>query len=359
MRVLGLMSGTSVDAVDLLLCDLEGRPPKLTWRVLQHKEAPFPALLRAEIIRTLKSQASTREVARLHHAMGRFYADAAAEYKGQVDLVASHGQTVWHEPPQATLQLGEPAYLAEALEVPVVSDFRPSDMALGGEAAPLVPYPDLLLYGEAGVNRAIHNIGGISNLTYLPADLNPENVRAFDTGPGNALLDEAASRLGLRQDTGGAIAASGKPDHLLLERWLSHPYFARKPPKSTGRELWNLEMLDEDASLPPADLLATLTLFTAHSIARAYQEFVLPWGLDEIWVAGGGAYNSTLMQHLKALLPVPVYTFEQKGQNSKHREALCFAVLGYLRYLELPNVLKQTTGARRNAIAGKITLPSQ
>jgi anhydro-N-acetylmuramic acid kinase len=359
MRVLGLMSGTSVDAVDLVLAELEGRPPVLKWRVLHHKEALFPAELRAQIIRTLKSQALTREVALLHHTMGRFYADAAADFKGQTDLVVSHGQTVWHEPPHATLQLGEPAYLAEALGVPVVSDFRPSDLALGGEAAPFVPYPDLLLYGEKGVSRAIHNIGGISNLTYLPADLHPEKVQAFDTGPGNALLDEAAGRLGLNQDTGGKIAASGRPDLLLVERWLTHPYFARRPPKSTGREIWNLEMLDEDAALPPKKLLATLTEFTAHSIARAYQDFVLPYGLDEVWVAGGGAYNSTLMQYLKTLLPVPVYTFEEKGYDSKHREALCFAVLGYLRYLELPNILRQTTGARRNAVAGKITLPSR
>lgn len=358
MRVLGLMSGTSVDAVDLLLVELKGRPPKLDWQVLRHKEAPFPAELRTQIIRTLKSQTTTRDLALLHHALGRFYAQAAADFKGQVDLVASHGQTVWHEPPHATLQLGEPAYLAEALGVPVVSDFRPSDLALGGEGAPFVPYPDLLLYGEKGVRRAIHNIGGISNLTYLPADLDPSKVLAFDTGPGNALLDEAAGRLGIHQDTGGKIAASGKVDALLVEQWLTHPYFKRKPPKSTGREIWNLETLGEDAALPPQNLLATLTEFTARSIAKAYQDFVLPLGLDEIWVAGGGAYNATLMQHLKRLLPVPVYTFEEKGFDSKHREALCFALLGYLRYLELPNILKQTTGASRDAIAGKITRPS-
>jgi len=358
MRVLGLMSGTSVDAVDLVLVELAGRPPQLTWQALQHQEARFPPELRAQVIQTLKSQSSTREIAQLHHTLGRFYAHAAAPFKGSVDLVASHGQTVWHEPPQATLQLGEPAYLAEALGVPVVSDFRPSDLALGGEAAPFVPYPDLLLYGEKGVRRSIHNIGGISNLTYLPADLDPRKVLAFDTGPGNALLDEAAGRLGLQQDTGGNIAASGNPDTRRVERWLTHPYLARRPPKSTGREVWNLEILDEVPTLPTPDLLATLTEFTARSIARAYQDFVLPQGLDEIWVAGGGAYNATLMQRLRTLLPVPVYTFEERGLESKQREALCFAVLGYLRYLELPNILRQTTGARKDAIAGKITLPS-
>lgn len=355
-----MMSGTSVDAVDLILVELEFDPDgRLSWKILEHLEAPFPAEVRAQIIRTLKSQGNTREVALLHHELGRFYAEAAAPFKGRADLVASHGQTVWHEPPLTTFQIGEPAYLAEALGVPAVSDFRPSDFALGGEAAPLVPLPDLLLYGERGINRAIHNIGGISNLTYLPADLEPARVLAFDTGPGNALLDEAAGRLGLTHDSGGKIAASGKVDESLVERWNTHPYFSRKPPKSTGREIWNLETLDEDAALPPQNLLATLTAFTAHSIVGAYQRFVMPLGLDEIWVAGGGAYNATLMAQIRAGLSVPVYTFEERGHDSKHREALCFAVLGYLRYLERPNVLRQVTGARRDAVAGKITLPSK
>lgn len=361
MRVLGLMSGTSVDAVDLVLADLElevGAALPLRWKVLAHLEAPFPTDLRTQIIQTLKSQANTRAVAELHHRMGRFYAEAALPFKNQVDLVASHGQTVWHEPPRFTLQIGEPAYLAEALGVPVVSDFRVSDMALGGEAAPLVPYPDLLLYGQPGKRLAIHNIGGISNLTYLNG-LEPSAVLAFDTGPGNALLDEAAGRLGHTHDAGGRIAASGKTDAALVERWLAHPYFERRPPKSTGREIWNLEALDEDAALPPQNLLATLTHFTAQSIVQAYERFVLPLGLDEIWVAGGGAYNTALMNQIRGGLSVPVFSFEEKGYDSKHREALCFAVLGYLRYLEKPNVLKQVTGASKNAIAGKITLPAR
>lgn len=361
MKVLGLMSGTSVDAVDLVLADLnlyKTDPLRLSWKVLRHLEAVFPPDLRHSIIQTLKSQVNTREVAQLHHQMGRFYAQAAQEFSGQVDLVASHGQTVWHQPPHFTLQIGEPAYLAEALGVPVVSDFRASDMALGGEAAPLVPYPDLLLYAQEGKRLAIHNIGGISNLTYLDG-LDPDKVLAFDTGPGNALLDEAAGRLGFTHDAGGKIAALGKTDAALAERWLNHPYFERKPPKSTGREIWNLETLDEDAALPPQNLLATLTHFTAQSIVNAYQRFVLPLGLDEIWVAGGGAYNATLMGQIRPSLSVPVFSFEEKGYDSKHREALCFAVLGYLRYLELPNVLKQVTGASKNAIAGKITLPAR
>lgn len=361
MNVLGMMSGTSVDGVDLVLADLDladepaGR--RLRWRVLDHRAAAFPPALRQAVLTTLAGRTTTSEVARLHHDLGRFYAAAAGPIRGRADLAACHGQTVWHEPPGCTLQLGEPAYLAEALGVPVVSDFRPSDLALGGEAAPLVPYPDLLLYGEAGRRLAIHNIGGISNLTYLPG-LDGAGVVAFDTGPGNVLLDEAAARLGLTHDAGGAIAASGAVDAMLAERWLAHPYFDRLPPKSTGREIWRLEALAGHASLAPVDLLATLTHVTARSIVEAYRRFVIPLGLDEIRVAGGGAANAELLRQIRAGLDVPVVTFEEMGLDSKHREALCFAVLGFLRHRGLPNVIGRSTGARADAVAGKVTLPA-
>ncbi|RIH85974.1 anhydro-N-acetylmuramic acid kinase [Calidithermus roseus] len=355
MKVLGLMSGTSVDGVDLVLAELDGRPPHLEWKVLEHREALFPAELRERLLKALHGESLTRELALLHHDLGRFYAEAATSFAGVAQLAAVHGQTVWHEPPQTTLQIGEAAYLAEALGVPVAADFRPSDLALGGEAAPLVPYPDLLLYGEAGVRRAIHNIGGISNLTYL-SGLEPSSLLAFDTGPGNCLIDEAASWVGLTHDPGGKVAQKGQVNEEKLSAWLAHPYFRRPPPKSTGREIWRLDQLETEGFNPP-DLLATLTELTARSIAQAYERFVLPRGLDEIWVAGGGAYNHTLMQRLRALLPVPVHTFEERGHNSKVREALAFAVLGYLRFLGLPNVLPQVTGARSAAVAGKLLVP--
>lgn len=355
MKVLGLMSGTSVDGVDLVLAELDGRPPHLEWEVLEHREALFPPELRERLLKALHGEGLTRELALLHHDLGRFYAEAASPFAGLAQLAAVHGQTVWHEPPQTTLQIGEAAYLAEALGVPVAADFRPSDLALGGEAAPLVPYPDLLLYGEAGVRRAIHNIGGISNLTYL-SGLEPSGLLAFDTGPGNCLIDEAASWVGLTHDPGGKVAQKGQVNEEKLLAWLAHPYFRRPPPKSTGREIWRLDRLETEGFNPP-DLLATLTELTARSIAQAYERFVLPRGLDEIWVAGGGAYNHTLMQRLRALLPVPIHTFEERGYNSKVREALAFAVLGYLRFLGLPNVLPQVTGARAAAVAGKLLVP--
>lgn len=363
MNVLGVMSGTSGDGVDIVLADLDlDASPKpggrgLHWRVLAHRAEAFPPELRLRILRTARDRSTTVELARLHHDLGRFYARVARDFRGRAQLAACHGQTVWHEPPECTLQLGEAAHLAEALGVPVVSDFRGSDLALGGQAAPLVPYADLLLYGTAGRRLAIHNIGGISNLTFLPG-LDPAGVLAFDTGPGNALLDEAATRLGHTHDPGGAIAASGTVDERLAERWLAHPYFDRSPPKSTGRETWHLEALADHATLAPADLLATLTHVTARSIVAAYRRFVLPLGLDEIWVAGGGTSNTTLMGRIREGLDVPVLSFEERGLDSRHREALCFAVLGYLRHRGLPNVIGRTTGAGVNAIAGKVTLPA-
>ncbi len=352
------MSGTSADGVDLVLAELSGRPPALRHELLEHSHRSFPAGLQTRIrLAQQNRETTTRELAVLHHDLGRFYAEAAAPFRGRAELAALAGQTVWHEPPQVTWQLGEPSWLAEALAAPVVHDFRPADLALGGQAAPLVPYPDLLLYGEEGVRRSIHNIGGISNLTYLPG-LDPAGVVAFDTGPGNCLIDEAAALMGEPYDPDGAIAASGRVDGELVELWFNHAYLRQPPPKSTGREVWKLDRLAFADRLRGADLVATVTAFTVRTIVAAYRDFVLPLGLDEVWVAGGGVKNRTLMAGLRAGLPVPVRGFDELGMDPLAREALAFAVLGYLRYLGLPNVLPHTTGARKAALAGRVTLPA-
>ncbi len=357
MRVLGLMSGTSADGVDLVLAGFEGRPPELGSRFLDHRHRPYPDALRARVRAAQRGEAATPELARLHHDLGRFYAEAAEGL--EADLAVVSGQTVWHEPPRATLQLGEAAYLAEALGVPVVADLRPSDLAAGGEGAPLVPYADHLLFAEAAVRRALLNIGGIANVTYLPGR-DPAGVVAFDTGPGNALIDEAAERMGRRMDTDGALARSGRVFASQVAFWLADPYLHRPPPKSTGRELWRLANLPGAFALPGPDLVATVTRFVAESIAEAIGRFLVPRGLDEVWVAGGGAKNPVLMEHLHELLPAPVRTFEEAtGLDAAVREPLAFALLGYLRWLGAPNVLPQTTGARRAAVAGKVLLPSE
>jgi len=358
VKVLGLMSGTSADGVDMVLADLTGEPPALEYRVLEHRYSPYPEGLGVRVrLAQQNRDTSTRELGRLHADLGRFYAEAAAGFAGRAELAALAGQTVWHEPPHFTWQLGEASWLAETLRVPVVHDFRPADVAAGGQGAPLVPYPDLLLYGEEGVRRSIHNIGGISNLTYLPGR-DPAGVIAFDTGPGNCLIDEAAALMGEPYDPEGSIAAAGRVDEELVEVWFNHAYLRQPPPKSTGREVWKLERLAFANRLKGADLVATVTAFTVRTIVAAYQDFVLPLGLDEVWVAGGGARNRTLMAGIRAGLPVPVRTFDEVGHDPMVREALAFAVLGYLRLLERPNVLPLTTGARRAARAGRITLPA-
>ena len=358
MIVLGLMSGTSADGADLVLARLAGRPPELVWELLERRSVPYPEGLFARVRQAQQDRVlGPRDLARLHHDLGRFYAEAAAPFRGRAELAALAGQTVWHEPPQVTWQLGEPSWLAEALGVPVVHDFRPADLAAGGEGAPLVPYPDLLLYGEEGVRRSVHNLGGISNLTYLPGR-DASGVLAFDTGPGNCLIDEAAARLGERYDPEGRMASEGRVDEALVEVWFNHAYLRRPPPKSTGREVWRLERLAFADRLEGADLVATVTAFTVRTVVAAYRDFVLPRGLDEVWVAGGGVKNRTLMAGLRAGLPVPVRAFDELSLDPMAREALAFAVLGYLRFLDLPNVLPHTTGARRAARAGRVTLPA-
>jgi anhydro-N-acetylmuramic acid kinase len=263
----------------------------------------------------------------------------------------------WHV--RGTLQIGEAAILAAETNKPVMSDFRQADMALGGQGAPLVPFADVVLFAQSGVRRALHNLGGISNVTYLPG-LDIGGVIAFDTGPANCLIDEAMQRLGQRFDNGGRIASSGRIEERLLALWAQDAYLELPPPKSTGREYWTLERLPGVFELAPKDIVASVTALTALIIADQYQRFVLPLGLDEIIIAGGGAQNDVLMKQLESSLPVPLVKLEDSsfgayGFTSATREGAAFAVLGYYAFQGWPNVLSHTTGATRDAIAGKLT----
>jgi anhydro-N-acetylmuramic acid kinase len=376
-RILGLMSGTSVDGIDAALIELpgwpalgaSGRPPPIEGpvprvQVLEHRFTPFDDDLRGALLAAGRNTMSAHGLAQLHFALGDALAGAALELSADADLISSHGQTVAHFPEldldrgwhtRATLQIGEAAVIAERTERPVMADFRPADLVAGGQAAPLVPFADRIMYAEHGVRRAVHNLGGISNLTYLPGL--GDAVVAFDTGPANALIDEAAALFGERQDEGGRRAASGYVAHSLLDRWLEDPYLQRQPPKSTGREYWNLQQLPGVFELSAQDIAASVTAFSVRSVAQSYERFVLPLGLDEVVVAGGGVYNPVFMAQLRAALPVPVSTFEDHGWNSAAREAAAFAVLGYYGFQGWPNTLPATTGARRAVIAGKRTLP--
>ena len=379
------MSGTSADGVDAVLLELPDYFPELgantspslleaavpRGRVLEHSYMPYPDDLRAVVLEAMHGELKTSSLAQLHFALGEVYAQAAKPFSTSAGLIASHGQTVFHIPrldeargwhTRATLQIGEAAVIAQATRLPVISDFRTADMAAGGQAAPLVPFADRIFFAETGIRRAMHNLGGISNLTYLPG-LEAENVIAFDTGPANCLIDEAVGKLGQRFDKDGLIAATGRTENQLLEVWLQDPYLQLAPPKSTGREVWNLEKLQGVFELEPKDIVSSVTAFSARTITDAYRKFILEHGLDEVIVAGGGAFNPVLMSLMRhGLEGVKVLTLEESkfaefGFSSSTREAAAFALLGYYAFQGWTNTLPHTTGATRAVIAGKLSRP--
>lgn len=373
LTVLSLMSGTSCDGIDAVLAHLELTESGLRWEVLARASRAYPLPLRERLLGALRPETSDVQlITQLHAELGQAYAELAGELcdRHGVELIALSGQTVYHIPRRepergwlvkSTLQLGEAAYVVERCGVPVICDFRQSDLAAGGEGAPLVAFGDLKLYHRPGCARSVQNLGGIANLTYLPADGDPDRVIAFDTGPANCLIDEAAQRyFNLPCDVDGRLAAQGKVDTALLAALLQHPYLKLPPPKTTGREVFTLIELGrlvDLSGLRGEDLIATLTAFSAASIAEAYQAYILPLGLDEVLVAGGGALNPTLMRELRRRLPVPVATFEARGWVSKDREALAFAVMAYYAACGLPNTLPRATGAKHPVIAGKRLSP--
>ena len=285
----------------------------------------------------------------------------------QADLVASHGQTVWHEVSpghtRSTLQLAEPSVIAERLGVTTVADFRPRDIAAGGQGAPLASWGDALLFGDHKLGRAVQNIGGIGNVTWVPPGGQWEAMLAFDTGPGNALIDHAAWRLSggmQRLDADGALAAAGRVDDLLLAELLADPYFQLQPPKSTGRELFGAQFADPlidralAAGLSAADVVATFTAFTAHSIADQYRRF-LPGRPDEVVVGGGGSRNPVPMRLLSELLdPAQIRLHEDFGLPSLGREAVYFALMGHEALHGRPNTLPSCTGAGHAVVMGKV-----
>ncbi|MGQ9816119.1 MAG: anhydro-N-acetylmuramic acid kinase, partial [Candidatus Roseilinea sp.] len=377
MLVLGLMSGTSVDGIDTALVELDGAPPALRWRLIQHTSSAYPPDTRAEIFACFDPRHSSAErLCALNFAIGRAFAEAAlacVRAAGldirDVQLIGSHGQTIWHIPEgerASTLQLGEPAVIAEMTGCPVVAHFRARDMAAGGQGAPLVAYADVLLLTHPQRTRTALNIGGIANFTYLPPSaLAPaEAAFAFDTGPGNMLIDDAVVRLthGAQVfDRDGRIALAGKISPALLDELMSHPYLRQAPPKTTGRELFGAQFgarvwaRAQALGLRGEDVVATLTAFTAASIARAHRDF-LPRPVDEVIVSGGGVRNPVLMDHLRKMLaPACVRASDELGLPSAAKEALAFAVLAYESYHRRPGNLPAATGARHAVILGALT----
>jgi anhydro-N-acetylmuramic acid kinase len=376
MLVLSLMSGTSLDGMDLVAARLEHAGPRVRATVVERASRAYPADLQRRLVAALEEGAADlAELTQLHAEIGHAYAAACGHLTDRlaVDLIALSGQNVYHVPrgddrrgwrTPATLQLGEAALVMERCRVPVACDFRQSDFAAGGQGAPLVALGDLLLHQRPGVARAIHNLGGISNLTWLPPRFEPAAVIAFDTGPGNCLIDEAVARTGTADfDRDGRLAAAGTVDRALLARLMAHPYLTLPFPKTTGREVFSLARLEGDVgvrfdALGTDDLVATLTAFTAASVAAAYDLVRRDRPLDEVLLAGGGAANATLVSLLRAQLAVPVYTFEERGLVSKDREALSFAVMAYEGFHGRAGTLPSATGARRAVVAGKYLWPA-
>jgi anhydro-N-acetylmuramic acid kinase len=370
--VVGLMSGTSVDGIDAAVVDITQDGEALQVRVLGYAESPIDEQLRQRIHALFSpEQSRIDEVCEVNVLLGEAFASAAAMAISQTgvraDLVASHGQTVWHQVApghtRSTLQLAEPSVIAERLGVTTIADFRPRDIAAGGQGAPLASWGDALLFGDQQLSRAVQNIGGIGNVTWVPPGGQWEAMLAFDTGPGNTLIDHAAWRLSggmQRFDVDGALAASGRVDDEQLAELLDHPYFPAQPPKSTGRELFGAQLVDPfidrclQRRLTTADILATLTAFTAHSIADQYRRF-LPGRPDEVVVGGGGSRNPVLMQLLSQLLdPAQIRLHEEFGLPSLGREAVYFALMGHEALHGRPNTVPSCTGATHAVVMGKL-----
>ena len=379
----GLMSGTSMDGVDAALVRLSGSPGGPRVRLLAFVIRPYPPTVRQRILRAASGQATTaREISQLNFLLGEFFAEAALKVcqRGGVSprrlaVIGSHGQTIYHQGActreagrliASTLQIAEPAVIAEKTGAPVVADFRPADMAAGGQGAPLVPMVDYLLLRDARQGTVALNVGGIANVTVIPAHAKPEEIFGFDTGPGNMVLDALVrhfteDRKGY--DAAGRIAARGKVIEPLLTKVLTFPFFRQRPPKSAGREQFGQGFVDhyflKRKRAGFEDLLCTATELTARSVAEALERFVfLRVKVHRLIVSGGGAHNRFLLRRLRALLPqLSVELSDKYGLAVDAKEAIAFAVLADRTLRGLPGNLPSVTGARRAVVLGKIVRP--
>ena len=383
LLVLGLMSGTSADGIDVALARVSGAPPQLNAKLLGHASFNFPLVVRKQILRVAEQRPiPAGELSQLNFRLGHAYADAVLaackRFKvspKRIDLIGNHGQTIFHQgqpvsyfghPTAATLQIGEGAVIAARTGITTVSDFRPGDIALGGQGAPLVPYADYLLYRHPRMARASLNLGGIANITVLPAAAKLTQILGFDTGPSNILIDGLVRRFtrGRKQmDKDARLALKGRTIRPLLQKLMQDPYLRVAPPKSTGREYYGEGYLRRIISLgrryhaKTNDLIRTATLFTALSVVDAINRIVLPkTKIQQLIVSGGGAFNPLVLCQMAALLPeIEVVPSSFLGVPEDAKEALTFAMFAYETFHQRPSNLPSTTGARGRAILGKIS----
>ncbi len=387
LNVLGLNSGTSMDGIDAGLFKITplslerpsgGKCPALKVELISSQLIAFQDELKVALESLVANkQTDLRTICLVNSALGHVFGEAASQVVEQsakagikVDLIGSHGQTLWHEPVASpfwglstagTLQLGDPAYVAALSGVTTVGDFRTYDMAFGGQGAPLVSFADEVLFGQGTEPVGVLNLGGIANITVVKDGL---SVMAFDTGPASVLIDEAMRLLYQKEyDKDGAVAASGQINESLVKTFLEQPYFKAVPPKSTGRELFGRAMAAELVQkwqcqhVSDKDIVATLTAITARSISAAYRDFVAPQvTLNKIVLGGGGAANKTLLKELTASWPGPLTLAQHEdfGVSAKFKEALLFALLAYTTYFGIPNNVPLCTGATRRVCLGKI-----
>ncbi len=366
-KIIGLMSGTSCDSIDAGLCLVS---PDLSCKLIKGINYKYPEHIRAKIFQLFRQEATTKDVCQMNFAIGKCFADACKpliEEFGMPDFISSHGQTIYHFPQnemidninlKSTLQIGESAVIAEETGCLVISNFREADIAAGGEGAPLVCFADEKWFKPTGKNIAVQNIGGISNVTMIS---HSHPTFGFDTGLGNIMIDYCVNKFyNLPYDKDGEIAKSGVVCDSWLDCLMQDDYYFKNPPKSTGREYFNNQYIENALKFAPSepkDIVATVTALTAKTIVQAYERFILPeLDIEEVVIGGGGAFNPSLMSFLRTYLPddIKLKTHEDYGISNNFKEVMAFALLGYCAYYGIPNNLPECTGAKRRVVMGKM-----
>ncbi len=381
-NIIGLMSGTSCDGIDACLAKITGNSLSTRIEIIGFETYPYDNDIRELIFDASQQQTgSVDKVCRLNFILGKLFADAVKQVArktsvslSEIDIIGSHGQTIYHVPSSkgnmdknagSTLQIGEPSVIAQETGVTTVADFRTRDIAAGGEGAPLVAYADFVLFGRDKICRAIQNIGGIANVTFLPGDCDINRVIAFDTGPGNMIIDRFAEIITngkSKFDKDGELASKGKLNQDLLETLCSHPYLSRHPPKSTGREDFGIQFSDDlykeikQGNIDALDAIATVTAFTARSISDSYRRFIQPFSeISEVVISGGGTHNLTLLRFLEGYLKgTKIRKVDEFDIPSEAKEALSFAILANETVCGNPSNVPSATGAKESVILGKI-----